>query len=448
MKSRMSRMRKLVVVDITPLRQSQDFRYLYLGHMASFVARELTVVAVPYQAFVLTGSSLVVGSLGLAQLVPGLAVALLGGAFFDAFDRKKLMWISQVLQAVVAAGLMVNAAIPSPALWPLFVLSGLNAGLSSIDTSTRIAVTPSLVSRELLPAALALNQTMATLGGAAGPAIAGVLIATFGISFSFGLEAFIFVLAALSVLGIGSLPKVDRNAVLGFRSVAEGFRYIKAQRRITSTFVIDLNAMVFAMPRALFPALGIGLFGGDASTVGLLYAAPGMGALVAASTAGWVGAVKRQGLMIVSSVLVWGVAMTLFGLVGSLPIALVLLGIAGSADVVSAVFRGTIVQLTVPDQLRGRISGVHVAVVRSGPRLGDLRAGAVASVTSEQFSVVSGGLLAILGTLLISRLYPELIGDDSLPPSGSLAGSGGAGGSSDWDHPSATELAPDSVEEP
>jgi hypothetical protein len=206
--------------------------------------------------------------------------------------------------------------------------------------------------------------------------------------------------------------------------------------------------MVFAMPRALFPALGIGLFGGDASTVGLLYAAPGMGALVAASTAGWVGAVKRQGLMIVSSVLVWGVAMTLFGLVGSLPIALVLLGIAGSADVVSAVFRGTIVQLTVPDQLRGRISGVHVAVVRSGPRLGDLRAGAVASVTSEQFSVVSGGLLAILGTLLISRLYPELIGDDSLPPSGSLAGSGGAGGSSDWDHPSATELAPDSVEEP
>ncbi|HUP16556.1 MAG TPA: MFS transporter, partial [Acidimicrobiia bacterium] len=168
MRSRLSRVRKLVVVDITPLRQSRDFRYLYLGQMASFLARELTVVAVPYQAFVLTGSSLVVGSLGLAQLIPGLAVALLGGAFFDAFDRKRLMWISQVLQAVVAGGLMINAAVPSPALWPLFVLSGLNAGLSSIDTSTRIAVTPSLVSRDLLPAALALNQTMATLGGAAG----------------------------------------------------------------------------------------------------------------------------------------------------------------------------------------------------------------------------------------------------------------------------------------
>lgn len=446
----MSRMRKLVVVDITPLRQSRDFRYLYLGQMASFLARELTVVAVPYQAFVLTGSSLVVGSLGLVQLVPGLAVALLGGAFFDAFDRKKLLWVSQVLQAVVAGGLMVNAAVPSPALWPLFVLSGLNAGLSSIDTSTRIAVTPSLVSRDLLPAALALSQTMATLGGAAGPAIAGILIATFGISFSFGLEAFIFLLAALSAVGIRSLPKTDQNAALGFQSVAEGFRYIKAQRRITSTFIIDLNAMIFAMPRALFPALGIGLFGGDASTVGLLYAAPGMGALVAASTAGWVGGVKRQGLMIVSSILVWGAAMTLFGLVGSLPIALALLALAGSADVVSAVFRGTIVQLTVPDHLRGRISGVHVAVVRSGPRLGDLRAGAVASVTSEQFSVVSGGILAILGTFLIAKLYPELIRDDSLPRSGSeaLAGSDGVAGSNGSGEPSATELTPDSLEEP
>ena len=440
MKARMSRMRKLVVVDITPLRQSRDFRYLYLGEMAAYLARELTVVAVPYQAFVLTGSSLVVGSLGLAQLVPGLAVALLGGAFFDAFDRKKLMWVSQILQAVVAAGLMVNAAIPAPALWPLFVLSGLNAGLSSIDTSTRMAVTPSLVSRELLPAALALNQTMATVGGAAGPAIAGVLIATFGISFSFGFEAIIFVLAALSVLRIGSLPRTDQNATLGFRSVADGFRYIKAQRRVTSTFIIDLNAMIFAMPRALFPALGIGLFGGDASTVGLLYAAPGAGALVAASTAGWVGGVKRQGLMIVSSVLVWGGAMTLFGLVGSLPIALALLAIAGSADVVSAVFRGTIVQLTVPDHLRGRISGVHVAVVRSGPRIGDLRAGAVASVTSEQFSVVSGGVLAILGTILIAKLYPELIGEDSLPPPGSDGIEPGSA--------VATELAPDAVEDP
>ena len=416
MRARISRMRKLVMVDITPLRESRDFRYLYLGQMVAFLGRELTVVAVPFQAFVLTGSSLVVGSLGLAQLIPGLAVALLGGAFFDAFDRKKLIWISQVLQAVVAVGLMVNAAVPSPALWPLFVLSGLNAGLSSINNSTRIAATPLLVGRDLLPAALALNQTMATLGGAAGPAIAGVLIARFGLSFSYGLEVFLFLLAALSAAGIRSLPSVDADAAMGLRSVADGFRYIKAQRRITSTFVIDLNAMVFAMPRALFPALGVGLFGGDASTVGLLYAAPGMGAVVAASTAGWVGAVRRQGLMVVLSVLVWGIAMTLFGLVGSLPVALAMLGLAGAADVVSAVFRGTIVQLTVPDNLRGRISGVHVAVVGSGPRLGDLRAGAVAAATSEQFSVVSGGVIAVIGTLLIAKLYPELIGEDERLP--------------------------------
>jgi MFS family permease len=380
--------------------------------MAAFLAHALTVVAVPYQAYVLTGSSLVVGSLGVAQLIPGLAVALLGGAIFDTVDRKKLMWVSQVLQAGVAAGLMVNAALPAPALWPLFVLSGLNAGLSSIDTSTRVAATPSLVTRELLPAALALNQTMATLGGAAGPALAGVLIAQLGLPFSFGLEAVIFLLAAFSVAGIRNLPPVDEKVTSGLRSVADGLRYIKSQRRITSTFVIDLNAMIFGMPRALFPALGTGLFGGNATTVGLLYAAPGVGALIAASTAGWVGAVKRQGLMVVASILVWGAAITTFGLVRSLPVGLALLAIAGASDVVSAVFRGTIVQLTVPDNLRGRISGVHVAVVRSGPRLGDLRAGAVATVTSDQFSTVSGGIACVIGTLLIAKIYPELIGED------------------------------------
>jgi MFS family permease len=415
MSGRLTRLRRLMVVDVTPLRESRDFRYLYLGQMAAFLARELTVVAVPYQAFVLTGSSLIVGSLGLAQLIPGLAVALLGGAIFDAVDRKKLMWVSQALQAIVAAGLMVNAALPAPALWPLFVLSGLNAGLSSIDTSTRVAATPSLVTRELLPAALALNQTMATLGGAVGPALAGVLIAQVGLSFSFGLEAVIFLLAAFSVAGIRNLPPVVEQTTSGLRSVADGLRYIKGQRRITSTFVIDLNAMIFGVPRALFPALGTGLFGGDATTVGLLYAAPGVGALVAASTAGWVGAVKKQGLMVVSSILVWGVAIASFGLVRSLPIGLALLAIAGAADVVSAVFRGTIVQLTVPDHLRGRVSGVHVAVVRSGPRLGDLRAGAVATVTSDQFSTVSGGIACVIGTMLIAKIYPELIGEDAPP---------------------------------
>ena len=415
MRGRLSRARKLMVVDITPLRQSRDFRYLYLGQSAAFLAREVTVVAVPYQAFLLTGSSLVVGSLGLAQLIPGLAVALLGGAIFDSFDRKTLIWVSQVLQAVVAIGLMINSAVPSPALWPLFVLSGLSAGLSSIDNATRVAAAPTLVNRELLPAALALNQTMATLGGAAGPAIGGVLIARFGIPVSFGLEAFIFLLATAATFGMKTLPKVEGANVPRLRSVIDGFRYIKGQRLITSTFVIDLNAMIFAMPRALFPALGIGHFRGDATTVGLLYAAPGMGALVAASTAGWVGAIKRRGLMVVCSILVWGVAMTLFGVVRVLPLALGLLAVAGAADVVSAVFRGTIVQLTVPEHLRGRISGVHVAVVRSGPRLGDLRAGLVASVSSEQFSVVSGGILALLGTLLIARLYPELIGDEARP---------------------------------
>jgi MFS family permease len=243
-----------------------------------------------------------------------------------------------------------------------------------------------------------------------------LVIASWGLGFSFGLEAVLFGLSALSVLGISALPPGAEKATMGVKAIAEGLRYLRGQRRIMSTFAIDINAMLFGMPRALFPAIGTELFGGDASTVGLLYAAPGAGALIAAFTSGWVGTIKRRGRMIVGSVIVWGIAIALFGLVRSLPLALFFLAVAGAADVVSAVFRNTIVQLTVPNHLRGRISGIHVAVVRSGPRLGDLESGAVAAVTSEQVSVVSGGIACVLGALLVARLWPELLAGDEPPP--------------------------------
>lgn len=396
------------VVDITPLRESSRFRRLYFGHSLSYLGRELTVVAVPYQVYVLTGSTLAVGALGIVQLVPLLLVSLIGGAVVDAVDRRKVLVWSQLGLAVTAAGLAVNAALPSPAVWPLYVLTGLNAALSAFGGPARMAALPTVLPRRLLASGFALNQTISEVASAVGPALAGFLIARFSLTLSYSLESLAFLLGAVAMVGIGPLRPEGGGQAVSLSSILEGLRYLKGERLIQACFLIDINAMVFGMPRALFPAIGTGLFGGDASTVGLLYAAPGVGALVAAVTSGWVAGVGRRGRVVVAAVVAWGLSIALFGIVGALPLALLLLAIAGGADVVSAVFRNTILQLTVPDRLRGRLSAVHGAVVGGGPHLGDVESGTVAALTSLRFSVVSGGIACVLGAFAIARFMPEL----------------------------------------
>lgn len=398
----------LLVVDVTPLRESRRFRRLYAGQLFAHVGRQMTVVAVPYQVFLLTGSTFAVGAIGLVQFVPLMAVSVVGGAVIDAVDRRKLLVISQLLLAATALGFVVNAASTAPAVWPLFVLSAINAGLSAIDTPSRVAALPSILRRELLPAGFALNQTMGQVATGLGPAVAGLLIARFSLTVTYGLEVVAFTAAAATMAGVGPLIPEGGGRAVGISSIREGLRFLKGDRLLQSCFVIDLNAMVFGMPRALFPALGTGLFGGDAATVGLLFAAPGLGALIAAATSGWVGGIRRRGRVVIVSVLVWGAAVALFGMISILPVALVLLAVAGGADVVSAVFRNTILQLTVPDALRGRLSALNSAVVGGGPRLGDLEAGVVASAVSVRFSVVSGGVACVLGALAVARWMPEL----------------------------------------
>jgi len=238
--------------------------------------------------------------------------------------------------------------------------------------------------------------------------VAGILIATVGLGFIYSLEAALFVGGGLLMWKIGPLRPEGGGTRFGLDSVRQGLSFLKSRRLLQANFVIDLNAMTFGMPRALFPAIATDLFGGDATTAGLLFAAPGVGALLAAMTSGWLSAVRRQGQAVIVSVLVWGAAITVFGITSSLALALPLLAIAGAADVVSAVFRTTILQLDVPDHLRGRLSSLHTAFSTGGPRLGDLEAGAVAALTSVRFSVVSGGLACIAGALTIARYMPEL----------------------------------------
>jgi MFS family permease len=394
--------------DVTPLRESRQYRLLYAGELLAFVGSQLTVVAVPLQVYLLTRSSLAVGLVGLAQLGPLLVCSLVGGAVVDAVDRRVLLVWVQLARGALGVGLVANALRPTPMLWPLYVLTAAAAGLQAVDMPARTAAIPSLVRRELLPAAAALHQILMQVGLVAGPALAGLVVARTGLAAAYGIEVAAFAAASLLAAALRPLPPGEGAAPAGIASIREGLRFLRGRRALQGTFLIDLNAMVFGMPRALFPALGTGLFHGGPGTVGLLYAAPGAGALLGALTAGWVGGVRRQGRAVLVAVTVWGAAITVFGLVTWLPLALVLLAVAGAADVVSAVFRNTILQLTVPDGLRGRLAAIHIGVVTGGPRLGDAEAGAVAAVAGPRFSVVSGGLACLAGVALIAWRLPEL----------------------------------------
>ncbi|MBW3669975.1 MAG: MFS transporter [Actinobacteria bacterium] len=399
--------RRRVFADITPLRESPDFRRLYVGQLISFVGTQLTVVAVPFQVFQLTDSSLQVGLVSLAQLGPLIVGSLIGGAAADSIDRRRLLLWMQVVMAATSVGLALNAMLDAPLLWPIYVLTALAAGFSGVDRPARSAAIPNIVERRSLPAAYALWQILLQVGTVVGPALAGLLLAEYGLGAVYWLDVLTFAGAFIAVARMRPLPPQGGGTKPGLASIVEGLRFLRGRRELTGVFVIDLNAMIFGLPRALFPAMAERVFGGGAATYGLLNAAPGAGALIGAVTTGWVSRVHRQGLAVLVSVAMWGAAMIGFGVTSWLWLALLFLAAAGAADVISAVFRNTILQTSVPDSLRGRISSVQIAVVTGGPRLGDAEAGAVAALAGARFSVVSGGVACVLGVLAVAKWLPE-----------------------------------------
>jgi MFS family permease len=435
--------RRALLIDLTPLRRSRDFRLIVGGQLVSILGSQMTAVAVPYQVYALTRSSLDVGFVSLT-LVPALIVgAVVGGTVADAVDRRKLLIVVELIMALGSVALALNSSA-RPALWPLFVFPALVAGLAGFEDSALGAMVPILVGQSDIAVANATFQALFQLGGVAGPAIAGLLVAGTGPATVYWIDAITFVVVAVSVVRVSPQPRPrsaspDRAAsrwlpALGLRpflrSLADGVRFVRGQEGIQGSFLIDLNATVLGMPRALFPALAANAFGGGAITLGLLSAAPGAGALLGAITTGWVGQVRRQGRAVILAVVGWGLAVSGFGLAcwlapgpdraerllhaaglttggaAALLAGLVLLAAAGWADVISAVFRNTIVQLAAPDEMRGRLTGLQMAVVTAGPRLGDAEAGLVASAFGPVASVVSGGLACVAGALLIARLRP------------------------------------------
>jgi MFS family permease len=396
-------------IDIEPLRKYRQFRLLWTGFLIRTVGNQLTVVAVPYQVYRLTHSSLDVGLVSIVQVGPLLVGSLLGGTIVDAFERRRLLIMTQILLASTSLGLALNSGYHKPALWPIFLCSALAAGYQGVDSPASTALIVSVVGREGIIGANALWQALFSVGQIAGPAIAGLLLARISINFVYWIDVATFGASLIAVLRMSKPPAIDdaKRRELGFGAMVGGLRYLKGHQPLEGIFLGDLIAMTLGMPRALFPALGLVRFHGGAGTVGLLYAAPGAGALVGALLTGWVRGVKRQGRAVMLAVVGWGVAITLFGLSPWLSPALILLGAAGASDVFSAVFRGSILQLETPPGLLGRMQAVQIAVVTGGPRFGDLEHGAVAALLGPVTAVVSGGLACIAGVAVLARALPK-----------------------------------------
>jgi hypothetical protein len=405
-----------VAADVTPLRESADYRRWWAGYMVSNVGTQVTIVAAQLQVFGLTHSSFDVGITGLVTVVPLIVFGLLGGSIADAVDRRKLMLLTTSAGAVLSGLMWVQAAAGADQVWIIYVLLGLQAGFFSVDASARGAMLPRMVRRELLPAANSLGQISQNTALTGGPLLAGLLVGAVGFPWAYGVDALSFLAILYALVRLPPARPEGEVTRAGIKSVAEGLRFLGPRKNLLMTFLVDINAMVFGMPRALFPALATGTFHGGAGTAGLLYAAPPIGALIGAGLSGWSGRVRRQGLAVLVSVGIWGGAIAVFGLVHVLWFGLVMLAVAGAADMVSAIFRNTILQVATPDSLRGRLQGVFIVVVAGGPRFGDVESGTVASLVSTEFSIVSGGLACIVGMLALAARYPGFARYDAHDP--------------------------------
>ena len=397
-------------LDITPLRVSRDFRILWSGVFVSELGYQFTRVALYIQVYAITRSTAAVGLLGLTGLIGQTLGTLVAASFIDAHDRRRTLAWTQVGLAVVAAGLLATSLGGTPHLWTLYALAGAMWFVGAIESPARSAMTPRLVGKELIPSALALYQVLWQTVSIAGPALAGPLIAATKPAWAYGIDMVSYGALLMAALAMRPMPpEAGAEPATGVRAIGEGFRYVKGNRLLRSTFAIDLVAMIFGLPAALFPAIAITQFHRGSTVVGFLFAAPAVGALLQALAGGWVQRVRRQGEAVIWAVVGWGAAITAFGVVGRhLWLALFFLAVAGAADVISAIFRSTILQMSVPDELRGRIAGIFMLVVAGGPKLGDLEAGLVAAAFTPTISVISGGIACMVGAVVVAARYPEL----------------------------------------
>lgn len=410
--ARVRRLLRVAALDLGPLRRHRDFRLLYAGRMVSFFGNMITSVAIPYQAYALTHSPLAIGLFGVVQLVPLLALAFVGGALADAFDRRRLVQVTELALAALSGVLLLNALLPHSQLWVLYAVAALMAGFDALQRPSLDALLPRLVERDELAAAGALISLRSTFAQILGPAVAGLLIATIGLPSTYGVDVLTFVGSLLALRLMRAVPPPPDAERPSLARIVEGLRYAGSRPELMGTYLVDMVAMFFGMPEAIFPALAVayarsGSAVPAATALGLLYSAPAVGAFVASATSGWAERVHRHGLAVILAATGWGVAIACVGFVSSLPLALVFLALAGAADMISGLFRGVIWNQTIPDALRGRLASIEMVSYSSGPLLGDVEAGAVATVFTPRVSVAAGGILCVIGVGLLALALPR-----------------------------------------
>lgn len=404
---RVGRAVRATASDISPLRESPDFRRLFAGQTVSMIGASVTAVAVPLQVYEITRSSLDVGMVGLVGLLPLVVFGLYGGAIADAVDRRRLVLITSTVTTFFSAVLLVQAVAHLNRVSVLLACVAFQAGSAAVDGPTRRAIVPQLVRAEKLAAANTLRYGSGQLATTAGPLLAGLAVAVGGFGWAYAVDVATFAGSFYAAARLPALPPGHGARRAGLASVVEGLRFLAGRRLVLMTFLMDVNAMLFAQPRALFPALAHDRFGGGAGTASLLYAATAVGAMVATLFGGAIGRVHRQALGIIVAIALWAVTIAVLGLTSALWLGVGLLAVAGAADTVSAVYRSTMLQVATPSGMQGRMQGVNMVVVSGGPRLGDLRTGATASVFSPSVSLFSGGVACLAGLVLLALVVPE-----------------------------------------
>jgi MFS family permease len=394
-------------IDVSPLRSSRDFRLLFFSGLITYLGSMITYVALPFQVAQLTGSYVAVGLIGLVELAPLIVFGLYGGALADSVDRRVMVLATEVAAGILVSLLLVNALMPTPQLWTLYVVAMLLAAVDGLQRPSLDAMIPRVVSHAQLPAASALTSIRWTVGSIVGPAIGGLLLSAGGAATAYGVDVVTFVLSVVLLYRVRSIKAAGGGTERpSLRHVAEGIRYALSRKDLMGTYAVDMIAMVFAFPYALFPFLAQEL---DAPwALGLLYSAGAVGSLLVTLTSGWTSSVHRHGRAIVLSAMIWGLGIALVGTTSSLWLVLLFLAVAGGADMVSGIFRSAMWNQTIPDDVRGRMAGIELLSYSIGPLLGQVRSSAAASLTSLRMSFISGGVLCIIGVAVSAFALPSL----------------------------------------
>ncbi|WP_433422996.1 MFS transporter [Microtetraspora malaysiensis] len=392
-------------VDVTPLRESRDFRLLLGSSLITLLGALFTMVAVPYQVKQLTGSPLAVGLVSMAEFVPMVVCGLWGGAIADALDRRKIVIYSELGLCVATGILLVNALLPHPQVWLLYVAGALSAGFSSVRGPSEQAMINRVVKLDQMTAAYALQGLVRNSAVIVGPAVGGLVVIALGPAVSYGIDMASFLVSLALLVRVRPVPRPQDASPASLRSLAEGVRYAVRRPDLMGTYLVDIAAMAFASSTALFPFLADDL--GTPQALGLLYAAGGVGSVIASLTSGWTAHVHRHGMAVIVSAALWGVSVAIAAIMPNVWLVFLFLAVAGGADMVSGLFRGTIWNQTIPDEYRGRLAGIELLSYSTGPMLGDVRAGALAGWGGARFSLGFGGLLCVGAVAAMAAALPR-----------------------------------------